>query len=71
MIDAYLQIEGIKGESQDAAHKDWIECLNVHFEASKRDLGRPWLTSLLHRRPGIYDTRVPGRHRYKLHENFK
>jgi len=30
-VDAYLQIEGIKGESQDAAHKDWIECLNVHF----------------------------------------
>jgi type VI secretion system secreted protein Hcp len=30
-VDAYLQIEGIKGESQDSAHKDWIECLNVHF----------------------------------------
>ena len=30
-VDAYLHIEGIKGESQDSAHKDWIECLNVHF----------------------------------------
>jgi type VI secretion system secreted protein Hcp len=24
-IDAYLQIEGIKGESQDSAHQGWIE----------------------------------------------
>ena len=30
-VDAYLQIDGIKGESQDSAHRDWIECLNVHF----------------------------------------
>lgn len=30
-VDAYIQIDGIKGESQDSAHKDWIECLNVHF----------------------------------------
>jgi type VI secretion system secreted protein Hcp len=30
-IDAYLQIEGIKGESQDDKHKDWIECTSVHF----------------------------------------
>ena len=34
-VDAYLQIEGIKGESQDSAHKDWIECLNVHFEVDQ------------------------------------
>jgi type VI secretion system secreted protein Hcp len=27
-IDVYMQIEGIKGESQDAKHKDWIECLS-------------------------------------------
>lgn len=26
-IDAYLQIEGIKGESTDDKHKDWIECV--------------------------------------------
>lgn len=25
MIDAYLQIDGIKGESADDRHKDWIE----------------------------------------------
>jgi hypothetical protein len=24
-IDSYLQIDGIKGESQDDKHKDWIE----------------------------------------------
>lgn len=31
MIDAYLQIDGIKGESADDKHKDWIECLDVDF----------------------------------------
>lgn len=30
-IDVYLQIEGIKGESQDSKHKDWIECASVHW----------------------------------------
>lgn len=30
-IDAYLQIDGIKGESQDDKHKGWIECLGVNF----------------------------------------
>lgn len=24
--DVYLQLEGIRGESSDAQHKDWIEC---------------------------------------------
>ncbi|WP_442784145.1 type VI secretion system tube protein Hcp, partial [Collimonas fungivorans] len=28
-IDVYLQIDGIKGESTDSAHKDWIECKSV------------------------------------------
>jgi type VI secretion system secreted protein Hcp len=28
-IDAYLQIEGIKGESTDDRHKDWIEVSHV------------------------------------------
>ena len=28
-IDVYLQIDGIKGESTDAEHKDWIECTSV------------------------------------------
>ena len=30
-IDAYLQIDGIKGESQDDAHKEWIEVTGVHW----------------------------------------
>lgn len=30
-IDVYLQIEGIKGESKDERHKDWIECESVHW----------------------------------------
>lgn len=30
-IDAYLQIDGIKGESADAGHKDWIEVSNVSW----------------------------------------
>ncbi|UGQ47312.1 Hcp family type VI secretion system effector [Massilia endophytica] len=30
-IDVYLQIEGIKGESQDEKHKDWIEVTGVHW----------------------------------------
>jgi type VI secretion system secreted protein Hcp len=28
-IDVYLQIEGIKGESADSTHKDWIEVSHV------------------------------------------
>jgi type VI secretion system secreted protein Hcp len=31
-IDVYLQINGIKGESTDSAHKDWIECKSVQWE---------------------------------------
>jgi type VI secretion system secreted protein Hcp len=31
MIDAYLQIGDIKGESQDDKHKQWIEVRNVHW----------------------------------------
>jgi type VI secretion system secreted protein Hcp len=31
-IDVYLQIDGIKGESTDTAHKDWIECRSVQWE---------------------------------------
>jgi type VI secretion system secreted protein Hcp len=30
-IDVYLQIDGIKGESTDDRHKDWIECKSVSF----------------------------------------
>lgn len=30
-FDAYLQIDGMKGESQDAEHLGWIECIDVNF----------------------------------------
>lgn len=30
-IDVYLQIDGIKGESQDSKHQGWIECSSVHW----------------------------------------
>ena len=30
-IDVYLQIDGIKGESTDSSHKDWIECKSVNW----------------------------------------
>ncbi|MES2297447.1 MAG: type VI secretion system tube protein Hcp [Pseudomonadota bacterium] len=30
-IDVYLQIDGIKGESNDSQHKDWIECERVQW----------------------------------------
>lgn len=30
-IDAYLRIDGIKGESQDEQHRGWIECYTVNF----------------------------------------
>jgi type VI secretion system secreted protein Hcp len=29
--DAYLRIDGIKGESADAAHEGWIEVSSAHF----------------------------------------
>jgi type VI secretion system secreted protein Hcp len=34
-IDVYLQIDGIKGESQDDKHKDWIECESVNWSMSQ------------------------------------
>lgn len=30
-IDVYLQVEGIKGESQDSAHQGWIELASAHW----------------------------------------
>lgn len=29
--DVYLQIDGIKGESQDSAHSGWIEVKGIHW----------------------------------------
>ena len=34
-IDVYLRIEGIKGESADGRHKDWIECQSVTWSISQ------------------------------------
>lgn len=31
-IDVYLQIDGIKGESADKNHADWIECQSVQWQ---------------------------------------
>jgi len=30
-IDVYLHIDGIKGESNDDKHREWIECSTVHW----------------------------------------
>ncbi len=30
-IDVYLQIDGIKGESGDDKHRDWIECTSAQW----------------------------------------
>ena len=30
-IDVYLHIDGIKGESTDERHKEWIECKSVSW----------------------------------------
>jgi type VI secretion system secreted protein Hcp len=35
MIDAYLSIEGIKGESADDKHRDWIEVSNVIYAVNQ------------------------------------
>jgi len=34
-IDVYLQIDGIKGESQDDKHRDWIECKSVAWDVKQ------------------------------------
>lgn len=34
-IDVYLQIEGIKGESADERHKDWIECTSAVWSVTQ------------------------------------
>lgn len=33
--DAYLQIDAIKGESQDSKHKDWIEVSHVEWNVTQ------------------------------------
>jgi type VI secretion system secreted protein Hcp len=34
-IDVYLQIDGIKGESGDDKHRDWIECKSVEWKVTQ------------------------------------
>ena len=34
-IDAYLQIDGIKGESSDSGHSGWIKITSAHWEVVK------------------------------------
>lgn len=34
-IDVYLQLDGIKGESQDSKHQGWIECESVSWDINQ------------------------------------
>jgi type VI secretion system secreted protein Hcp len=34
-VDFYLQLDGIKGESADSKHKDWIECTSVNWSITQ------------------------------------
>ena len=34
-VDFYLQLDGIKGESADSNHKEWIECTSVHWSITQ------------------------------------
>lgn len=40
---------------------------DVLYEASKWKLDRPWVTTLLHRHPSIYNPSVPGRKYYRTY----
>lgn len=40
---------------------------DVLYEASKWNLNRPWVTTVLHRHPEIYDPSVPGRKYYRTY----
>lgn len=35
MADIYMQVDGIKGESTDSEHKDWIELLSFNHSISQ------------------------------------
>jgi type VI protein secretion system component Hcp len=45
-IDAYLQIDGIKGESQESAHQGWIEINSAHFAQPHSRGKNKWLLPL-------------------------
>ncbi|HEY3348692.1 MAG TPA: type VI secretion system tube protein Hcp [Thermoanaerobaculia bacterium] len=38
-FDSYLKIDGVPGESKDAAHRDWIEVDSYQFEAVRHAAG--------------------------------
>jgi type VI secretion system secreted protein Hcp len=40
-IDVYLQIDGIKGESQDASHQGWIEVIQAQWGVTQPILSSP------------------------------
>jgi len=44
---------------------------DVLVESSRWKFDRPWLTSLFHRMPGIYDPRVRGRIDYRRHRHIR
>jgi hypothetical protein len=44
-----------------------VSLADVLLEASKWRFNRPWLTSLLHSSPGIYDPSVQGRKYYRTY----
>lgn len=32
-FDAFMQVDGVEGESLDAGHKGWVELLSYHYDA--------------------------------------
>lgn len=40
---------------------------DVLFAATRHNLNRPWLISILHQKPGIYNPKVSARHMYRYH----
>ncbi|RMU55448.1 hypothetical protein ALP27_05260, partial [Pseudomonas savastanoi pv. glycinea] len=32
-FDAFMQVDGVEGESLDNAHKGWVELLSYHYDA--------------------------------------
>jgi hypothetical protein len=46
---------------------DGTSLADVLLEASKWKFRRPWLTSIFHRMPGIYNPSVPGRKYYRTY----
>lgn len=63
--DVYLQIDGIKGESQDSAHQGWIEVTaamgcNAAKERDRINRRRPYSGAVRAPHPGALETRRSG-----------